>query len=70
MQQTSAFYDVPAQGMFESLPFVVQSKNNNSEQPNLKTSLIQTEKYGHHLSKTDLANQSATTALQTKPDTQ
>ncbi|MEH2364297.1 hypothetical protein [Nostoc sp.] len=70
MQQTSAFSHVPAQGMFESRPFAVQSKNNNSEQPNLKTSLIQAEKYGHHLSKINLTNQSAPTAVQTKPDTQ
>ncbi|MDB9373336.1 hypothetical protein [Nodularia sphaerocarpa] len=70
MQETSTFSDVPAQGMLESHPFVVQSKNNNSEQSNLRTSLIQAEKYGHHLSKTDLTNQSASTTVQTKPDLQ
>ncbi|QFS50288.1 phosphodiester glycosidase family protein [Nostoc sphaeroides] len=69
-KETLPFSNTPARGRFESRPFVVQSKNDNSKQPDLKTSLIQAEKYGHHLSKTNLANQSAPTAVQTKPDTQ
>ncbi|MDB9322820.1 hypothetical protein PN483_17495 [Nodularia spumigena CS-591/04] len=58
-KETLSLSNSPAQTMFASPPFLAQSKNNNSEQPDLKTSLIQSEKYGHHLSKTNLANQSA-----------
>ncbi len=40
----------PTTGIFDSPPFVVQSKNDNQvQQPDLKASLIQAEKYGHHL---------------------
>ncbi|MBN3947881.1 MAG: hypothetical protein HWQ38_16030 [Nostoc sp. NMS7] len=69
-KKTLAFSDTPAQRMFESHPFVVQSKNDNSEKPDLKASLIQAEKYGHHLSKKNLANQSVSTAVQPKLDNQ
>ncbi|MDF5734753.1 MULTISPECIES: hypothetical protein [unclassified Nostoc] len=47
--RTSAFSN-PTTGIFDSPPFVVQSKNDNQvQQPDLKASLIQAEKYGHHL---------------------
>jgi len=68
--QTSAFSNAPERGIFESHPSVVQSKNKNSEQLDLKASFIQAEKYGHHLSKTNLANQLAPAAVQSKPDNQ
>lgn len=47
--RTSPFSN-PTTGIFDSPPFVVQSKNENQvQQPDLKASLIQAEKYGHHL---------------------
>ncbi|MEM7555894.1 MAG: gamma-glutamyl-gamma-aminobutyrate hydrolase family protein [Cyanobacteria bacterium P01_A01_bin.84] len=57
-------------GRFESRPFVVQSKSDNSKQPDLQTSLMQADTYGHHFYKTDLANESATAAVQPKFDNQ
>lgn len=57
-------------GRFNSRAFMMQSKTDNSKQPGLKTSLIQAEKYGHHLNKTDLANQSNTPVVQPKLDNQ
>lgn len=69
-KKTLPFSNTPAQKMFESSPFVVQSKNDNSQQPGLKVSLIQAEKYGHHLSKNNLANQSVSTAVQPKLNNQ
>ncbi|MDB9323961.1 hypothetical protein PN483_18570 [Nodularia spumigena CS-591/04] len=42
----------PVPGIFETRPFVVQQKpQGNSQQPDLKVSLMQTERYGHHLQK-------------------
>lgn len=64
-KQISAFSIAPVQGMFESRPFVVQQqKGENSQQPHLKTSLMQAKKYGHHLSQMDVANQLPSTAIQ------
>ncbi len=59
-KETSPLSNTPIRGMFESHPFAVQPKSNHHvQQPNLKTSLIQAQKYGHHLSQTNLVNQSA-----------
>ncbi len=55
---------------FDSRPFVVQSKSDNSKQSDLQTSLMQADSYGHHLSETNLANESATAAVQPKLDNQ
>lgn len=68
--KTLPFSNTPAQKMFESSPFVVQSKNDNSQQPRLNVSLIQAEKYGHHLNKNNLGNQSASTVVQPKLNNQ
>ena len=48
-KQTPNFSTAPAQGMFQSRPFVVQSKT-AQEQPDLNRSLMRAERYGHHLS--------------------
>ncbi len=66
---TKATYSLltdPTQGMFQSRPFVVQSKKDNIQQPDLKKSLMQTENYGYHLHKMQPDNDSNTTAVQPK----
>ncbi|NMG10099.1 hypothetical protein DP117_25715 [Brasilonema sp. UFV-L1] len=56
--------------MFESRPFVVQaSRGENSPQPDLKTSLMRAERYGHHLSQIQPFGNEATTAVQPKLET-
>ena len=66
-KETSPLSNTLTHAMFESHPFVLQSKSDHHvKQPNLRTSLIQAQKYGHHLSKTNLANQSVPTAVQAK----
>ncbi len=57
-------------GRFDSRPFVMQSKSDNSKPSDLKTSLTQANTYGHHLGKTDSTNQSNTTVVQPKLDNQ
>lgn len=57
-------------GRFDSRPFVMQSKSDNSKPSDLKTSLTQANTYGHHLAKTDSTNQSNTTVVQPKLDNQ
>ncbi|MBD2343783.1 hypothetical protein [Anabaena subtropica] len=52
--------------IFQSRPFVVQSKQTKLNQPNLKTSLMQAEKYGHHLNQTHPTNFVDTTVVQQK----
>jgi hypothetical protein len=47
-KKTPNFSTAPAQGMFQSRPFVVQSKTAQA-QPDLKTSLMRAERYGHNL---------------------
>ncbi len=50
-EQTPDFSSAPAQPMFQSRPFVVQTQaDRESQQPDLKTSLMRAERYGHHLS--------------------
>jgi hypothetical protein len=44
----------------------VQSKSDSQQKPDLKASLIQAEKYNHHLSKINLAEQSTLTPVQSK----
>lgn len=56
-------------GRFDSRPFVMQSKSDNSKPGDLKTSLTQAEKFGHSLNKNDSTNQSSPTALQMKVET-
>ncbi|MEH2423242.1 MAG: hypothetical protein V7K48_20720 [Nostoc sp.] len=53
-KEASPLSDTPTPAMFELHPFVVQSKSDHQlqlQQPDLKTSLMQAEKYGHHLNK-------------------
>lgn len=70
-KETLPSSNTPTHRKFDSYPFVVQSKSDYHEQPpNLKTSLIQAEKYGHHLSKTNLAKESVPTVVQRKTDIQ
>ncbi|RUS92873.1 hypothetical protein DSM106972_097980 [Dulcicalothrix desertica PCC 7102] len=52
--------------MFQSRPFVVQSKKDNVQQPDLKTSLMQTKNYGYHLHNMQTGRDSNTTAVQAK----
>ena len=57
----------PAQGMFKSRPFVVQPQTaQKSQQPDLKTSLMRAQRYGHHLSRMQPAGVSAPKAVQPK----
>ncbi|NJK65169.1 MAG: hypothetical protein HC941_00320 [Microcoleus sp. SU_5_3] len=50
-KRRSEFSTVSDGGIFESRPFVVQSKvGEEGKQKDLKTSLMQAENYGHHLS--------------------
>ncbi len=50
-KETGNFSTAPASGMFQSRPFVVQQQTEkNSKQQDLRTSLMQAERYGHHLS--------------------
>ncbi len=63
---TSLLSTDPTQGMFQSRPFVVQSKKDTLQQPDLKKSLMQAENYGYHLHKTQPDKDSKTTALQPK----
>ena len=49
-----------------ALGMVQAQKATQVQQTDLKTSLIKTEKYGHHLNKNNLANQPVSTALQPK----
>ncbi len=64
-KKTPNFSTAPAQGMFESRPFVVQSKTAQA-QPDLKTSLMRAERYGHNLSQIQPAGFSAATTVQPK----
>ncbi|MHC5778216.1 hypothetical protein [Nostoc sp.] len=66
-KQTSAFSISPVQGMFESRPFVVQQQTTEkSQQPDLKTSLMQAKRYGHHLGQIQAASVSEPIAAQPK----
>lgn len=57
----------PAQGMFQSRPFVVESQTaQKSQQPDLKTSLRRAQRYGHHLSRMQPTGVSAPKAVQPK----
>ncbi len=67
-KQTLAFSSALSEGMFESRPFVVQQTAENSQHPDLKTSLMQAEKYGHHLNQLQPASFSA--QPEQKADTQ
>jgi hypothetical protein len=50
---SSTLSHTPSQGMFESRSSVVQQKQQEkSQQPNLQNSLMQAERYGHHLQHT------------------
>lgn len=63
--------DTTAQGkpMFQSRPFVVQSQSDQLSQPNdMKTSLKQAERYGHHVSQMQPIGVSAPKAVQQKKD--
>ncbi|MEH1904661.1 MAG: hypothetical protein V7L04_25460 [Nostoc sp.] len=69
-KQTSTFSSASTGGMFESRPFVVQaSRGENVQQPDLKTSLMQVERYGHHLNRMQPFGNEATIAVQPKMET-
>ncbi len=67
-EQTPDFSTTPAQPMFQSRSFVVQSQSTekSQQQPDLKTKLIQAERYGHHLRHINPAGVPAATAVQQK----
>ncbi len=55
----------PAQGMFQSRPFVVQTHSaEKSQQPDLKTALMRAQRYGHHLHRIQPAGLEVPTAVQ------
>ena len=67
---SSTFSSASTGGMFESRPFVVQaSRGENVQQPDLKTSMVRAERYGHHLSQIQPFGNEATTAVQPKMET-
>ena len=58
-------------GMFDSRPFVLQSKTAEKlGRPDLKKSLLRSERYGHHLSQIDCTNESVPTTTQPKLSSQ
>ncbi|MEH1901121.1 MAG: hypothetical protein V7L04_06830 [Nostoc sp.] len=68
-KQTSVFSNNLQEGMFQPRPFVVQSKQNKEQQPeqdDLETSLMQAERYGHNLSKINSASIPNTQIVQPK----
>lgn len=67
---TSNLSNAPAQGIFQSLPFVMQPQatQKSQEQPDLKVSLMRAERYGHHLGQIQAANVSVPTAVQPQSD--
>ncbi|NJK65170.1 MAG: hypothetical protein HC941_00325 [Microcoleus sp. SU_5_3] len=66
-KRTSKFSSVSDGGMFESRPFVVQSKvGEEGEKSGLKTSLMRAENYGHHLSQLKSIDVSDPTTVQPK----
>jgi len=59
------FSTAPARGMLQSRRFTVpQQTDASQQQPDLKTSLMQRERYGHHLSQMPFADASAPTTAQ------
>ncbi len=67
-EQTPDFSATPAQPMFQSRPFVVQTQSTQkSQQPDLKTSLMQAKRYGHHLSRIQPTGVSAGVVTQPMP---
>lgn len=50
-KEESPLSNTRPRGRFESRPFVMHIKGDNSKQSNLNTSLMRAEKYGHNLSK-------------------
>lgn len=66
-KQTPDFSTAPAQAMFQSRPFVVQTQTaQKPQQPDLKTSLMRAQRYGHNLSRMHPARVSAPIAIQPK----
>ncbi|MEH1849916.1 MAG: hypothetical protein V7L25_34330 [Nostoc sp.] len=68
-KQTSTFSSIFEEGMFQPRPFVVQSKKDKEEQPeqgDLETSLMQAERYGHNLSKINSTSISDSQIVQPK----
>lgn len=66
-QETSAFSNVPKQGIFQSQSLGVQfKKTDKSQLPDLKTFYLQAEHYGHHLDKIQHTDLSVATAIQSK----
>ena len=66
-EQTPDFSTAPAQPMFQSRPFVVQTQSvQKSQQPDLKTSLRRAQRYGHHLSRLQPAGIATPTVVQPK----
>lgn len=67
-EQTPDFSTAPAQPIFQSRPFVVQSKTaeQSQQQPDLKTALRRAQRYGYDLSKMQPTGVSSATAVQPK----
>ncbi|MEH1930299.1 HNH endonuclease [Nostoc sp.] len=67
-KKISAFSTATDRRMFQSRPFVVQKQGEEKsrEQPDLKTSLMRAERYGHNLYKTNHARLSDPQAVQQK----
>ena len=65
--QTPDLSTIPAQPMFQSRPFVVQTQSaQKSQQPDLKTSLRRAQRYGHHLSRLQPAGIAAPAVVKPK----
>lgn len=66
-KQISTFKNTPNQMMFKSRSFVVQQAADKPEQADLKTSLNQAERYGHHLTNSlDTSQKQGETSNQTQ----
>ncbi|MEH2008607.1 hypothetical protein [Nostoc sp.] len=66
-EQTPNFSTAPAQPMFQSRPFVVQTQTTEkSQQHDLKAQLMRSERYGHDVSRVNFADASAPQSIQQK----
>lgn len=66
-RKTSEFSSISDGEMFKSRPFVVQTKvGEERKKPDLRTSLMRAQRYGHQVSKINLSDFSAPQAVQSK----
>lgn len=65
-KQTSPLLEASGEGMFQPRPFIVRQAAKDVQESDLKTSLIRTQRYGHHLSKINPVSNSHAQIVQPK----